>query len=140
MARKPNPIRWTVTKASAEFGLDGKTIGKRLHAASVTPGDDGCYSTAQLAAALYGARERAEAQARIASAAARKAERDERIEARELVPVADVIRVADKFCSAIRQIIVNAKIPDSVKAAVLSEIEALANEDLTREPDESEAT
>ena len=46
-------LRWSVTRAAKEFGCDFKTLVKRLTAAGIVPGDDGRYSTQQIARALY---------------------------------------------------------------------------------------
>lgn len=47
-------LRWSVSLAAGEFNFDHGTILKRLKAASQLPGDDGFYSTAQIALAVYG--------------------------------------------------------------------------------------
>ena len=46
-------LRWSVTRAAKEFACDFKTMVKRLTAAAIVPGDDGRYSTQQIARALY---------------------------------------------------------------------------------------
>jgi phage terminase Nu1 subunit (DNA packaging protein) len=54
MSRKHQPIRWSLSHAGAEFSIDPKTLSKRLIGASIAPGNDGCYSTAQIAAVMFG--------------------------------------------------------------------------------------
>ena len=46
-------LRWSVTRAAKEFHVDFKTLTKRLTAAAISPGDDGRYSTQQIARAVY---------------------------------------------------------------------------------------
>jgi hypothetical protein len=52
--KKFTPIRWTIEHASSEFNLDRKTVTKRVKAAGLEPGNDGRFSTAQIASALHG--------------------------------------------------------------------------------------
>jgi hypothetical protein len=48
------PLRWSIDAAAPEFGMGVNTLRKLLNQASVAPGEDGCYSTAQLLSAIYG--------------------------------------------------------------------------------------
>lgn len=54
MSRKVKAIRWTCEAAQSEFGTDAETISKRLRASGVTPGEDGKFSTRQIALAVFG--------------------------------------------------------------------------------------
>jgi hypothetical protein len=47
-------VRWTIHMGGAEFAIDEKTLAARLRRANVLPGEDGKYSTAQIAGAVYG--------------------------------------------------------------------------------------
>lgn len=48
-------IRWTRSQICEEFGCDTRTLGRAIAAAeSILPGGDGCFSTRQVAAILYG--------------------------------------------------------------------------------------
>ena len=49
-----DPIRWTLERASREFGMDKKTLSGRVKRAGILPGPDGNWSTAQIAAAVFG--------------------------------------------------------------------------------------
>jgi hypothetical protein len=53
MPRTLEPLRWTIERAAMEFGLDRKTLSKRIVASSITPGDDGHFSTSEICAAVY---------------------------------------------------------------------------------------
>ena len=48
------PLRWSIDAAAPEFGMGVNTLRKLLNQASAAPGEDGCYSTAQLLSAIYG--------------------------------------------------------------------------------------
>ena len=47
-------IRWTTEKSASEFGIDRKTLTKRIRKAGIEPGDDGKFSTSQICAAIFG--------------------------------------------------------------------------------------
>lgn len=51
---KLDPIRWSVGQAAAEFGLDRRTMAERVKTSGAVPGEDGKFSTRQIAAAVYG--------------------------------------------------------------------------------------
>ena len=54
MAGKQKPIRWTVEKASMEFGVHRRTITQRIREAGIEAGEDGKYSTRDIADTIYG--------------------------------------------------------------------------------------
>jgi hypothetical protein len=47
-------LRWNVEKAAVEFGMTPVMLARALAAISAIPGEDGCYSTAQLIEAAFG--------------------------------------------------------------------------------------
>jgi hypothetical protein len=51
---KTSSLRWTVSQAASEFGMDRRTVDSRLKAAATVPAPDGTYSTGQIASAIYG--------------------------------------------------------------------------------------
>ena len=51
---KTAPIRWTISQAAGEFGMDRRTVDSRLKAAATVPASDGTFSTGQVVAALFG--------------------------------------------------------------------------------------
>lgn len=54
-AGRPSTLmRWTIEMAAREFGVDRKTMTKRLASASMESGADGRFSTVQVAKALFG--------------------------------------------------------------------------------------
>lgn len=53
MPRAIKPIRWTMSQASSEFGIDSKTLAKRIKSKGVMPGDDKKFSTADICRAVF---------------------------------------------------------------------------------------
>lgn len=51
---KHKPIRWTIERASIEFGTSPPTLGKALSQASIGPASDGTYTTRQICEGLFG--------------------------------------------------------------------------------------
>ena len=47
-------VRWSLAMAAANFGRDPKTLKKNVAAANVVPGDDGLFSTLEMAKAIFG--------------------------------------------------------------------------------------
>jgi phage terminase Nu1 subunit (DNA packaging protein) len=47
-------LRWSLYKAAVEFDVAQSVLVRHLTSSHQFPGDDGCYSTTQLAQALYG--------------------------------------------------------------------------------------
>lgn len=74
--------------AAREFGVDIGTLRTRLGAAGAAPGKDGHYSTAQIAAALYG--DGKAERAKLVAVATRRAEVKYRKEAGELIELSVV--------------------------------------------------
>src|SRR4051812_24982663 len=52
--RPSKAVRWTVEHAATEFGLDRRTLAKRLRDESIEPGGDGKFSTRDICDALFG--------------------------------------------------------------------------------------
>jgi hypothetical protein len=50
----PAGLRWTIERAGLEFRLTADTLRRALNQNSAEPGEDGCYSTAQVCSAIFG--------------------------------------------------------------------------------------
>ena len=50
----PEPLRWTVERASSEFHVAPVTLRKFLRPSGAEPDESGCFSTRQICEALYG--------------------------------------------------------------------------------------
>src|SRR5271165_2781732 len=53
MAGKSQPIRWTIEKATVEFGLHRKTLTTKLREMEIEPAADGKFSTKQICEAIF---------------------------------------------------------------------------------------
>lgn len=51
--KKHKSIRWTKVQAESEFKVSEEKLTKRLKAAGIIPGKDGCFSTVQIVQAIY---------------------------------------------------------------------------------------
>lgn len=52
--RESKEVRWTVEHAATEFGLDRRTLAKRIRTAGIPAWGDGKFSTQDILRALYG--------------------------------------------------------------------------------------
>lgn len=120
---KMTAIRWTISQAESEFGQARRTITKRCKAASIVPGADGKFSTADIFRALSGdlegerirkLREEADKLA-IANAVARG----------ELVDKQDFITHYETIIIQMRQLILNSKLDAADQDAILNELAKL---------------
>lgn len=76
--------------ACGEFGINPRTLSGRIKQLGILPGDDGKYSTKEIAAAVYGDLEREKI--RLTSAEADAQEVKNRVQAGELVDVEEFKR------------------------------------------------
>ena len=54
LMKKFDPIRWSQAVACSEFGIHQKTLTGRIKQYGIEPGDDGKFSTKQMASCIYG--------------------------------------------------------------------------------------
>lgn len=116
-------IRWTIGAASAEFGLDPKTLSGRMKVAGTVAGSDGLFSTSDIAAAIYGDYESEKTRLTKEQAdvvALKKAEMQ-----RELLPANLVEKVWFAALSDLRQKISFLEIPDLKKQEILADLQAI---------------
>jgi hypothetical protein len=50
---QPAGIRWSIYRAAVEFGIDRRTLARRLASASTEPGPDAHYSTRDIVCAVF---------------------------------------------------------------------------------------
>lgn len=121
--RRIKQIHWNADKAGLEFGIDPKTIRKRIKACGIDPAfKDRTYSTQQIAAAVYGdlhgeklRNERLDGDIK----ELKKAEWE-----RKLVPSAEVSRAWAFHTLATRNIVLNSSTPEDVKQELLKQFES----------------
>lgn len=89
--RPSKNLRWTTEHAATEFGLDRRTLAKRLRALSIEPGRDRKYGTLDICKAVFGDDPRNEV--------AREQARNFRLKndtlAEERIPIGDIDAVWD---------------------------------------------
>jgi hypothetical protein len=106
-------LRWTMERAAVEFVIDRKTLSKRIQAASITPGSDGFFSTAQILEAMIGDYERERTRETAAAADIREMQRDEMNG--KLVPILLMRGIFEEIGIAARQIIDHSDMPQRDK-------------------------
>ena len=50
-------LRWTLNQAAREFGWHREALAKRQRALAIEPGEDGCFTTLNIAAMVFGDKE-----------------------------------------------------------------------------------
>lgn len=130
--RRWEPIRWSIGQAAAEFGLDHRTLTKRLARASIEPGGDGRFSTQQVTSVVWGDRE-AEELRRITEDADKLAIANRKARG-ELIPAESVYAWAEGIFVAIRQAILNSGIPQDAQDAALTNLQRLTSEEARKQP------
>ena len=116
--QKKAALRWDVPMIAREFGMDTRTVGKRLSAAELT-GDH--FTTKQIFAAIYGDMD-AE-RLRLTKEQADKLALENQQSRGELINIFDLGENLGKFLSAARQrIMSNTKLDDDEKDKILKEL------------------
>lgn len=114
-------LRWSIELASREFDLDHKTLRKRLVAADVVVGPDGCYSTPQITAAVYG--DLYGEKLRIARAQANKLEVANKVREDQLYEAEPIYRAFEAIFTAVRQKILASKMTNAEKDELLRDLQ-----------------
>lgn len=123
MSRILKQLRWTIEQASYEFGIDRKTLAKRVKVAGIIPGEDNKFSTANICSAVFTDGE----QARAALAVSQKENFDLKNQklAGTLADCQLFQQVSDDIILILRQKISDAPIPQEVKIQLLKEIQGI---------------
>ena len=127
MAKPIAPIRWTLSKAAAEFNIDAKTLSKRLRAESIEPGDDGMLSTSQIVIAIVGDLEREKTRDTSAAADIREMTRD--VMRQGLIKVEVFRAILEEVGIAIRQVIDHSSLAAREKELIHANIRKLGETD-----------
>ena len=112
--------RWTLNGAAREFGAHREQLERRRRALSIEAGKDGCFSTQQIAAMIFGDKE-AETIGKLA-AERRQVELKNALTEGELISVAYVIRLAESFLVPVRQKILSSSLTEEERADMLDEL------------------
>lgn len=116
-------FRWTVDRGSIELSIDTKTLTARLRRANVLPGEDGKYSTAQIAGAVYG-----DHKLELIRGAQQENEMREVELARmrrEVVPVEVAFQTVSNMLFAVRRVILTSRLSKEEQDACLKELAEL---------------
>jgi phage terminase Nu1 subunit (DNA packaging protein) len=125
MPAKSNPVRWSLLHAQAEFGVDRKTLQKRLNAEEVEPGKDGKYSTKQIASAVFGDIQ-GERLRKTREEADNLALKNAELRG-ELASVEAVKSIGAEFCLSMRAKILASQLEQEAKNEILADIAAMAD-------------
>jgi hypothetical protein len=127
MGRDHKLIRWTLHAASMDFDLDDKTLSKNIRTSGVSPGEDGCFSTADICKAVFGdlRGDLIRAQTRDADASAKIREVKLACLQHENIPAASVERVLAGVMIELRQKIQYAPLPDPLKQEILRDLQTI---------------
>lgn len=116
--RRAEPIKWTRELICAEFGMDNRTLGKRLRAAQL---DSAILSSKQVFAALNGNIDAEKL--RLTKAQADKIELENQESLRVLIRVDEAEEFLTKFFSAARErILSNLKLDETEKDKILESL------------------
>lgn len=113
-------IRWNLQMVEREFGTMRDTLAKRARGLSIEPDADGCYSSRDIAAMLFGDRE-AEMTGKIAAERKNTELKNALLEG-ELISTALVIRLAESFLVPVRQRILSSGLSEDERAEMLDDL------------------
>lgn len=119
-AESTKAVRWNFQQAEREFGVMRDTFAKRSRALGIEPGADGCYSSRDIAAMMFGDKE-AETVGKLA-AERRGQELKNALTEGELIPTATVIRLAESFLVPVRQRILSSSLTEEERAEMLEDL------------------
>jgi hypothetical protein len=114
------PARWLVSRAVLEFAASRETIRAGLARDGVKPGDDNCYSTKQILAAIYGDL-RGEQLRRLREDADNIALRNKALRT-ELVPLGEVQSAVAAVLSSIEQVLLASKLSADEKESMVKHV------------------
>jgi hypothetical protein len=120
-------IRWTAYEAACEFDIHRDTLSRRLKQAGIEPGEDGKWSTKQIAAAVFGDID--SEKLRVERHRANLLELEENERRRMLIPAHSVSETWGAMHVAIRTAIWNCDAPEADRRRWLGELRDLKIED-----------
>ena len=133
--RRQEALRWTIQRAATEFGHDRTQLERRRRALGIEPGDDGCFTSQDIALMIFGDKE-AEQIGLIAAQRREVEMRNQRAEG-ELMPVERVAILGERYVTAVRQVVLNSRLSDAEKKDALEEIVQLQETDWSHEAREA---
>lgn len=120
------PIRWGVELAASEFGINPRTVSSRIKTTGIIPGDDGKFSTKQIAAAVFGDIDGE--RLRETRAKADGLELENQRKRGEVIYVAEFVREYHSVLIGMKQIIMNSKLKEEDKNEILGNLARIQTE------------
>lgn len=119
---KADSIRWTLGVAATEFGLDRRTMAERVKTSGAVVGEDGKFSTRQIAAAVYG--DLAGEKLRKMRAEADLVEMQVREKQKTSIPMEVFSPVIDQLFGAIATVIRQSPLSEREREEILADLRA----------------
>lgn len=116
-------IRWTQEHAASEFAINPRTLSARIKQLGITPGDDGRYSTKEMATAVFGDLEREKI--RLTSAEADAQERENLLELGKLIDATEFEKDYAPIYVEMVRLVRSSKINDDEQDALLAKLAAV---------------
>ncbi len=116
-------IRWVISRAAREFGVHHEQLDRRRRALAIESAEDGCYSSQQIAAMMFGDKE-AETIGKLA-AERRAVELSNAQRMGELIPTAVAAALVERVLIAVKQRFMSSGLSADEKTAVLEELVSL---------------
>ena len=123
-------IRWSITSSAAEFGVARETMRTALRQSGHLPGADECYSTRQVAAALFG--DLKAERTGLTRAQREHWELENKQAAGILINVDDAILLVHQFTYAIRQKVLLSGLTEQEKNNLLLELQRIGEMDFNK--------
>ena len=130
MSTRNGAIRWTVQRASVEFGIHRETLAKHLRRESVHPGSDQKYSTSDICKGVFGDLRRE--QTRESKERADKLALDNAERRKELIPAGDVFCLLEGSFISIRERILGSSLSETEQTDLLKQLYTLRDADLCK--------
>jgi hypothetical protein len=124
-----SPLRWSIESACREFAINRKTLERRLSETSTVPGEDTCFSTQQILAAVTGGDLRSE-RLRLVRAQSEHMELKNKTHRDELLPRDEVYEMMSGTFLAMRGLILGSPIPEEMKRSLLLSLKNIDVESL----------
>ena len=128
MSTSKGPIRWTIQRASVEFGLHRETLAKYLRREGVQPGSDGKFSTQDICRGVFG--DLTGEKTRETRARADLLEIELAKERQQLIRVQNVFGLLEGSFIAIRERILGSHLSRAEQEDILRQLVALQDEPL----------
>lgn len=129
-------IKWSVNRAAGEFGVTHQTLTRRLLAHGTQPDENGCYSTQQICAAVFGDKEGEKI--RLTKEQADKLELENAKTRKEMADMEQVERVWTAWAIGIRDAVRDQEISADAKQTILAAVRDVDPEEYFKDEEPNE--